>query len=410
MSYVVLARKYRPQSFDSMTGQEHIVRTLTNAIAQGRVAHAYLFCGPRGVGKTTAARVLARALNCEHGPTATPCGVCQACRDIAAGVSLDVSEIDGASNNGVEDVRQIRERVTYLPQRERHKIYIIDEVHMLTTQAFNALLKTLEEPPEHVKFIFATTEPQKLPDTILSRCQRHNFRRIPAASMAKRLNEILTLENAHLSDRAVSLIVRQSEGGMRDALSMLDMVLSACGSSPSDEDVAEALGAIDRNAAQTLCGALIQRDAAAMLTQVEALYCRGVDFKRLFEELALQFRNLLVARSVSDPEARKAALGDLADSEREAAVEMSKNVDPAQLARLFDLVHGAVWDVSRAAQPRLAAEVALLKGIHLAPSQSVASAIARVEALTRQLTGPAVPGSSAVSPISAQARPFRPFH
>ena len=403
MSYVVLARKYRPQSFDSMTGQEHIVRTLTNAIAQGRVAHAYLFCGPRGVGKTTAARVLARALNCEHGPTANPCGVCQACRDIAAGVSLDVSEIDGASNNGVEDVRQIRERVTYLPQRERHKIYIIDEVHMLTTQAFNALLKTLEEPPEHVKFIFATTEPQKLPDTILSRCQRHNFRRIPAAAMAARLNEILGLENAHLSDRAVSLIVRQSEGGMRDALSMLDMVLSACGSTPSDEEVAEALGAIDRHAAQALCSALLKRDAAAMLAQVEALHCRGVDFKRLFEELALQFRNLLVARSVSDPEARKAALGDLADSEREAAVEMSRSSDPAQLARLFDIVHGAVWDVSRAAQPRLAAEVALLKCIHLAPSQSVTAAIARVDALTRQLSGPSLQ-------LPQPAGPLRPFH
>lgn len=406
MSYLVLARKWRPQSFDTMTGQEHIVRTLANAIAQGRVAHAYLFCGPRGVGKTTAARLLARALNCERGPTVTPCGECLPCREIIAGTSLDVAEIDGASNNGVEDVRQIRERVTYLPQRDRHKIYIIDEVHMLTTQAFNALLKTLEEPPAHVKFIFATTEPHKLPDTILSRCQRHNFRRIPAASMAQRLAEILREEGAHFSDRAISLIVRQSEGGMRDALSMLDMVLSACGKTPTDEEVAEALGAIDRSAAQNLCAALIRRDAAAALAQIEVLHCRGVDFKRLIEELTLQLRHLLVARSVSDPVARKEALSELADSEREAIEAMVQGVEPAQLARLFDIVHGATWEIARAAQPRLATEVALLKCIHLAPSQPIAAMIARVDELTQKL-GNALT-SEGTSPVPN--RPLRPFH
>ncbi|MDR0965031.1 MAG: DNA polymerase III subunit gamma/tau [Myxococcales bacterium] len=402
MSYLVLARKWRPQSFDVMTGQEHIVRTLANAIAQGRVAHAYLFCGPRGVGKTTAARLLARALNCEQGPTSSPCGVCAACKEIAAGTSLDVAEIDGASNNGVEDVRQIRERVTYLPQRDRHKIYIIDEVHMLTTQAFNALLKTLEEPPAHVKFIFATTEPHKLPDTILSRCQRHNFRRIPAASMTKRLSEILHAEGATFSDRAIALVVRQSDGGMRDALSMLDMVLSACGKTPTDDEVAEALGAIDRNAAQNVCAALLRRDAASLLAQIDALHCRGVDFKRLIEELSLQFRHLLVARSVSDPTARKEALSELADSEREAIEAMSKEAEPAQLARLFDIIHGATWEIARAAQPRLAVEVALLKCIHLAPSQPIAAVIARVDELAQRL-GSALPPDGA----PRATRPFR---
>ncbi len=405
MSYLVLARKWRPQSFDTMTGQEHIVRTLANAIAQGRVAHAYLFCGPRGVGKTTAARLLARALNCEKGPTSMPCGECLACREIVAGTSLDVAEIDGASNNGVEDVRQIRERVTYLPQRDRHKIYIIDEVHMLTTQAFNALLKTLEEPPAHVKFIFATTEPHKLPDTILSRCQRHNFRRIPAGSMARRLTEILREEGAQFSDRAISLVVRQSEGGMRDALSMLDMVLSACGKAPTDEEVAEALGAIDRGAALNLCAALIHRDAAAVLTQVEALHCRGVDFKRLIEELTLQLRHLLVARSVSDPAARKEALSELADSERESIEALARDVDPAQIARLFDIVHGATWEISRAAQPRLATEVTLLKCVHLAPSQPIAAMIARVDEIARRLGG-----TLGAEGAAAQTRPMRPFH
>src|SRR6185436_20174727 len=246
MSYTVLARKYRPQTFEEMTGQEHVVKTVENALKLDRVAHAYLFCGPRGVGKTTAARLLARALNCEKGPTPTPCGVCKACVEIRDGTSTDVSEIDGASNNGVENVREIRENAKYLPQGSRHKIYIIDEVHMLSGAAFNALLKTLEEPPGHVKFIFATTEPQKLPDTIVSRCQRHNFRRISAAAMLKRLKEICALEKVQVSDRSLALIVRQSEGGMRDALSLVDQVLSACGTSPTDAEVAEALGAIDR--------------------------------------------------------------------------------------------------------------------------------------------------------------------
>src|SRR5690349_18704628 len=237
MSYLVLARKWRPQTFDDMTGQEHVVRTVANAIKMDRVAHAFLFCVPRGVGKTTAARLLAKALNCESGPTAEPCGRCLACGEIAAGTSVDVAEFDGASNNGVENVREIRENAKYLPQRDRHKIYIIDEVHMLSQAAFNALLKTLEEPPGHVKFIFATTEAHKLPDTILSRCQRHNFRRISTVAMLKRLQEIAALEKISVSASALSLIVRQSEGGMRDALSLLDQVISACGLSPSDGDV-----------------------------------------------------------------------------------------------------------------------------------------------------------------------------
>jgi DNA polymerase-3 subunit gamma/tau len=397
MSYLVLARKWRPQSFSDMTGQEHIVRTLSNAIKQGRVAHAYLFCGPRGVGKTTAARLLARALNCEKGPTPEPCGVCRPCIEIANGTSVDVAEIDGASNNGVEDVRQIRERVTYLPQRDRHKIYIIDEVHMLTTQAFNALLKTLEEPPPHVKFIFATTEPHKLPDTILSRCQRHNFRRIPAARMVERLQYISKQEGAQISDRSLSLIVRQSEGGMRDALSLLDMVLSACGHEPKDEEVAEALGAIDRSAVQEMCEALVHRDAKKLLARVEQLNNYGADFKRLAEELALQLRHLLVARSIGE------APEELADSERKAVLALAQEADPAQLARLFDLAHGAIWEVGRAAQPKLALEVALLKGVHLAPSASVSELLARVEALSRKL------GTVSAAPAAEEARPQRPF-
>jgi len=385
MSYLVLARKWRPQTFADMTGQEHVVTTLANAIANGRVAHAFLFCGPRGVGKTTAARLLARALNCDKGPTAEPCGQCRPCTEIAAGTSVDVAEIDGASNNSVEDVRQIRERVTYLPQRDRHKIYIIDEVHMLSTAAFNALLKTLEEPPPHVKFIFATTEPHKLPDTILSRCQRHNFRRIGTKSLIDRLAQIAKAEGAAVSERSLALIARQSEGGMRDALSFLDMVISACGNAPSDEAVAEALGAIDRTAVQEMCEALVRRQAKPLLARVEDLHSRGADFKRLAEELSLHLRHLLVTRATGD------APEELADSEKKAVLSLSQEADPTQLARLFDLMQQSIWEVGRAAQPRLALEVALLKCIHLAPSMSVSELAARLEAVSTRLAGGATP-------------------
>ena len=388
MSYLVLARKWRPQTFDDMTGQEHVVRTVANAIKQDRVAHAYLFCGPRGVGKTTAARLLAKALNCEKGPTPDPCGVCQACTEIAAGTSVDVAEIDGASNNGVENVREIRENAKYLPQRDRNKIYIIDEVHMLSTAAFNALLKTLEEPPGHVKFIFATTEAQKLPDTILSRCQRHNFRRIPAARMLERLREICTAEKAVLSDRALSLVVRQSEGGMRDALSLLDQILSACGPAPTDEAVADALGAVDRTLVQAFAEALVRRDARAVLTRVEEVFSRGVDLRRLAEEIALQLRHLFVAKSLG------AAPAELAESEQVALVALAKETDASTLARLFDIVHASIRSLANESQPRLVLEMALLKAIELAPGGSIPDLLARVEQLAGKHSPAAPAGAS----------------
>jgi DNA polymerase-3 subunit gamma/tau len=398
MSYTVLARKYRPQAFEEMTGQEHVVRTIENAITLDRVAHAYLFAGPRGVGKTTAARLLARALNCEKGPTAHPCGVCRACTEIRDGTSVDVAEIDGASNNGVENVREIRENAKYLPQRDRYKIYIIDEVHMLSGAAFNALLKTLEEPPGHVKFIFATTEAHKLPDTILSRCQRHNFRRISAAAMLGRLKDIAVKEGIAVSDSSLSLLVRQSEGGMRDALSLLDQVIAACGLTPTDEQVAEALGAIDRMVIHACAQALLTRDAKTLLVRTEELFNRGVDMKKLAEELALHLRHVFVAKVTGN------APDELADADRQAVTALARDADAAQIARLFDVVHSSVWDINRAPQPRLALEMALLKGLHLAPAAAIPELIARVEKLASGQTGSAAGapgGRSAPAPFRA---------
>ncbi len=377
MSYLVLARKYRPQTFTDMIGQGHVVRTLTNAIRQGRVAHAFLFTGARGVGKTSGARLLAKSLNCEKGPTAEPCGDCAPCNEITAGTSVDVQEIDGASNNGVDQVRELRENARYLPSRDKNKIYIIDEVHMLSGAAFNALLKTLEEPPAHVKFIFATTEPHKIPVTILSRTQRFDFRRIPLSQIVARIESILDVEGIVMSGRAAALIARQAEGSMRDALSLLDQVISAGGSKIEDEDVEEILGVIDRTEVASLAGALMSGDGALALRIVGRVFDRGLDLARLAEDLAWHLRNLLVMKVGG----RAMEVLDVADHERAGLEEQAGQASAATLSFLFDVVHGAIFDIGRAVQPRLVLEVALLKSIHMAPGVDLEALVQRVEAL-----------------------------
>jgi DNA polymerase III subunit gamma/tau len=391
--YLVLARKYRPQRFADLTGQEHVVRTLTNALKGGRVAHAFLFTGPRGCGKTTSARILARALNCEKGPTPEPCGVCGPCVDIAVGNDVDVQEIDAASNNGVDDVRALREAAKYLPARDRYKIYIIDEVHMLSSAAFNALLKTLEEPPGHIKFLLATTDPQKLPATILSRVQRHNIQLVPLSKIVGRLREITLAENVQASDGSLSLVARQAQGSMRDALSLLDQLFSAhdpAAGEISDAEAAETLGALDTAVVRETVRAVLARDAGGALQGVVKAYEQGADMKRLAEELASHARNLVLASLSAGSNLKQ----DLPDHELRTLAQEAKEHDGAQLARVFELLQLAQDEVAKAASPRHALEVALLRAVYLAPSGSLPDLVARVEALSKGKPLPAAAGAA----------------
>ncbi|HSN90567.1 MAG TPA: DNA polymerase III subunit gamma/tau, partial [Anaeromyxobacteraceae bacterium] len=397
MAYLVLARKYRPQRFGEMTGQEHVVRTLSNALERGQLAHAFLFTGPRGVGKTTAARLVAKAVNCEKGPTAEPCGSCTPCAEIAEGRAVDVIEIDAASNNGVDNVRDIVEAVKYRPARDRFKVFVVDEVHMLSQGAFNALLKTLEEPPPHVLFVLATTDVHKVPETIVSRCQRFDFRRLGLQEIASRLGQVAGAEGMRLSPAALAQVARQAEGGMRDALSLLDQIRAASGDSPSDAEVAEALGTVDAAAVSRIGAALVRRDGAAVLADLAALDERGLETRRVAEEIVRHLRNVVVARLAP------AAPLDLPDAELAEVRAQAEGAEPAQLTRLFDFAQRAVAEVKLAEQPRYALEVALLKGVFLAPGAEVSELIGRLQAISGGALPPAGGGGPAARPPAARA-------
>jgi DNA polymerase-3 subunit gamma/tau len=384
VSYQVFARKYRPQIFDDVVGQEHITRTLKNAIAQNRLAHAYLFVGPRGIGKTSTARILAKALCCVHAPTSEPCGVCDPCREIAAGNSLDVLEIDGASNNGVEQVRELRDNVRYAPSRGQYKIYIIDEVHMLTTAAFNALLKTLEEPPEHVKFIFATTEPQKVLPTILSRCQRFDLRRIPAPLIAGHLQKIAGLEQIELAAEAADAIARGAEGGLRDAESMLDQLVAFCGGKIVRTDVLSIFGFTAPEVVAELAGAVLDGSAAAALAVLDAQSEAGKDLLRLLGELISHLRNLLVAQVDAGSVAAEAAPGMQETVQAQAA-----RIAPDRLLELIDQFAVAENRMKWAPNKKLHFEIALIKAIQTLSQTTLSEVIDALAALRHGENGAA---------------------
>lgn len=367
MSYRVFARKYRPQTFEQVVGQEHITRTLQNAISAERLAQAYLFVGPRGIGKTSTARILAKALNCERGPTIEPCGECDACREIAEGNSLDVLEIDGASNNSVESIRELRENAVYAPARGPFKIYLIDEVHMLSIAAFNALLKTLEEPPPHVKFIFATTEAQKVPATITSRCQRFDLRRIPADLIASHLQSIAKNESVELGDAAAAVIAKGADGGLRDAESMLDQLVAFCGEVITEDDVLTVFGFTAHETVVDLCARLFALDAAAALALVAEQAEAGRDLSRLLADVIAHLRDLLVT---------KVQPGDDAESNTQAgAVSREKLI---ALLEHFAEVEGRLrW----ATDKRLYLDVAVIKAVHLLDATSLSDVIDTLTAI-----------------------------
>jgi len=416
MSYLVLARKWRPQSFEDVAGQEHVTRTLQNAIRAQRVAHAYLFTGVRGVGKTTAARILAKALNCEKGPTETPCNECSQCQEITQGSSIDVLEIDGASNRGIDEIRQIIENVRYQPAKCRFKIYIIDEVHQVTKDAFNALLKTLEEPPPSVKFILATTEPHRLPETILSRCQRYDFRRIRLREIVERLDVIAKSEGLKITDGALVLLAREADGSMRDAQSLLEQVL-AC-AEPSDGKgkqatvdetlLQEVLGLAERRVLYEISAAVLGGDARKCLTLVAEVVHQGRDLNRLSRDLVEHFRNLLVARVSGKQSAGSGAanLLDLPDQEIADLTEQSAAVSVETLLDYFDFMAAGDEEVARAATPRFALETVLIRLATLPQSLPVAQLVERLERLEGKATLGAKPpiATSRPSPVVTAPR------
>ncbi len=377
MAYLVLARKYRPQTFADVVGQEHVTQTLKNAISGDRVAHAILFSGPRGTGKTTIARILAKAVNCESGPTPTPCNACHSCQDITAGRGVDVFEIDGASNNSVDQVRELRDNSRYMPAHSRYKIYIIDEVHMLSIAAFNALLKTLEEPPAHVLFFFATTEAHKIPITILSRCQRHDLRRIETGAISKHMEGLCQQESVSVSSGNLWAIARESGGSMRDALSLLDQILACGDGQVNDEYVLKLLGGMDRQVLFDLSEATFTRDISRTLALIDAVYKNGQDLKRFYADLLMHFRHLMLVKM----DARPDILVDLSPNEMETLARQVEGVSVAIIDQVFTLLFNAESSVRYALQPRLAIEMAFFKIQQITPALPIDLLIERLDAL-----------------------------
>ncbi|MBK9306826.1 MAG: DNA polymerase III subunit gamma/tau [Nitrospira sp.] len=394
MDYLVSARKYRPGTFDDVIGQPHVVQTLMNAVSTKRIAHAYLFSGTRGVGKTTVARILAKALNCEQGPTSRPCDTCENCREIAQGSSVDVIEIDGASNTSVDDVREIRENIKFTPFRGQFRVYIIDEVHMLSNSAFNALLKTLEEPPAHVVFVFATTEIHKIPATILSRCQHYNFRRIPRAEIIERLRHVAAQDELTLEDRSFVALARASEGSMRDALSLLDQVVAYGGKTIRHSELEVILGAVPQEMVQNLVGAIFAQDSPAALTSLAQLLDQGHDLRAFCADVVERLRNLLVAAVVSGTTELRSLIETAEDDLNQLSVE-AKSLTPEQIQELLAIFIQAEDSLRFSSHPRFVVETAAIRATRLFRQR---------DSHTGQPVQAAPPPSTQKHPITSDAR------
>jgi DNA polymerase III subunit gamma/tau len=412
VSYQVIARKWRPQSFQDLVGQEHVSQTLLNALRHDRLPQALLFTGVRGTGKTSSARILAKSLRCPNAKDFVPCGVCSECEDVANSRSLDVIEIDGASNNGVDAIRELRETVGYMPSSGRYKVYIIDEVHMLSTSAFNALLKTLEEPPAHVVFIMATTEAQKIPSTILSRCQRFDFRRIPSRQIASQLAKICEAEGVKTEGEALWLLARQADGSMRDSQSLLDQVITFCGGEVTLQKVIDVLGLTDRSLLLETLESLVRRDTQKAVDVIEKIFKSGYDPKVFAQDLLEEIRNALLVRLSPDDPSR---VVDLPDTEIESLRELTASLTDEDLHLLFDMTLKGVNDLLRSQDARIVLEMLLLR-MAAAPRIASLAALASGQAVfqpapavsTQSNEEPQAPASAAAKPQYSMASFTRP--
>jgi len=386
MAYEVLARKWRPQVFQDVVGQEHIIQTLLNAINTDRIAHAFLFSGARGVGKTSVARILAKALNCRDRVDGTPCNKCISCREITDGSSVDVQEIDGASNRGIDEIRELRENIRYMPSSGRFRVYIIDEVHMLTIQAFNALLKTLEEPPPHVKFIFATTEPHKVPITILSRCQRFDFKRLPLGRLIEQLTKITSEEGIEIKRSGLAVIAREADGSMRDAESLLDQVAAYTGRKIEDKDINDILGIIDRDIIFEMSGAMIDGSPDKCLEIVERIYNYGYDIKEFYRAIMDQYRNLVVCLV-----APKSDLLDMTDDSVKDLEIQAKKAGLTKLQQSLNILINREETLRFTSHSRLVLETIMVKVCQLGDLLSFGEIIKKIEAMEKRLATSPVP-------------------